>query len=111
MVLQNLLGNAWKYTGRKTSARIELGKSSIDGEEVFFVKDNGAGFDMKYQDKLFTVFQRLHGSDYEGTGIGLATVERIIQRHDGRIWAEGVEGEGAIFYFTLPHLESESFVG
>jgi len=103
--LQNLLGNAWKYTGRTPSARIELGKRCIEGEEVFFVKDNGVGFDMEYKDRLFAVFQRLHGGDYEGTGIGLATVERIIQRHGGRIWAEGRVNEGATFYFTLPPLE------
>jgi len=100
--LQNLLGNAWKYTGRKPAARIELGRRCIEGEEVFFVKDNGVGFDMEYKDKIFAVFQRLHGGDYEGTGIGLATVERIIQRHGGRIWAEGRVNEGATFYFTLP---------
>ena len=108
MALQNLLGNAWKYTGRKQNARIEFGKSFLSGEEVYFVKDNGAGFDMTYKDKLFTVFQRLHGAEYEGTGIGLATVERIILRHNGKIWAEGSVGEGATFYFTLPDLETRS---
>lgn len=109
MALQNLLGNAWKYTGKKSAARIELGKTTISGEKVFFIQDNGAGFDMEYKYKLFAVFQRLHGSDeYEGTGIGLASVERIIQRHNGRIWAEGRVDEGAIFYFTLPQFESNS---
>jgi len=108
MVLQNLLGNAWKYTGRNPAALIELGNCSIQGEEVFYVKDNGAGFDMKYKDKLFTVFQRLHGNEYQGTGIGLATVEKIIQRHNGRIWAESTVGEGATFFFTLPKVETLS---
>jgi signal transduction histidine kinase len=102
MVLQNLLGNAWKYTGKAPAARIEFARTDVDGEEVFYVKDNGAGFDMQYKDKLFAVFQRLHGSEYEGTGIGLATVERIVRRHNGRIWAESAVGEGAAFYFTLP---------
>ncbi len=102
IALQNLLENAWKYTGRTQTPRIELGKCSIDGDEVFFIRDNGAGFDMEYKDKLFRVFQRLHDSDYMGTGIGLATVEKIIQRHNGRIWAEGKENEGATFFFTLP---------
>jgi signal transduction histidine kinase len=102
VVLQNLLGNAWKYTGRNPAARIELGNCSVEGEEVFYVKDNGAGFDMQYKDKLFAVFQRLHGNEYQGTGIGLATVEKIIQRHNGRIWAESIVNEGATFYFTLP---------
>jgi len=96
------LGNAWKYTGKNAAARIELERTDIQGEEVFCIKDNGAVFDMQYKDKLFAVFQRLHGSEYEGTGIGLATVERIIQRHNGRIWAESIVGSGAIFYFTLP---------
>lgn len=102
IALQNLLDNAWKYTGRTAAPRIEVGRCLLDGEEVFFVRDNGAGFDMAYKDKLFTVFQRLHASDYKGTGIGLATVAKIIQRHGGRIWAEGKEHEGATFYFTLP---------
>jgi light-regulated signal transduction histidine kinase (bacteriophytochrome) len=106
IVLQNILGNAWKYTGRKAVGRIEVGKVSVDGEEAFFIKDNGTGFDMTYKDKLFTVFQRLHGSDYEGTGIGLATVERIILRHNGSIWAESGAGEGATFYFRLPQTEA-----
>ena len=102
IALQNLLDNAWKYTGRTAAPRIEFGKCIITGEEVFFIRDNGAGFDMAYKDKLFTVFQRLHDNDYQGTGIGLATVEKIIQRHNGRIWAEGKVNEGATFYFTLP---------
>lgn len=106
IVLQNILGNAWKYTGKKAVARIEVGRVSVDGEEAFFIKDNGTGFDMAYKDKLFEVFQRLHGSDYEGTGIGLATVERIILRHNGSIWAESKAGEGATFFFRLPQTEA-----
>ena len=101
IALQNLLDNAWKYTSETAAPRIELGRCSNNGEEVFFVRDNGAGFDMAYRDKLFVVFQRLHGNNYTGTGIGLATVEKIIQRHNGRIWAEGKVHEGATFYFTI----------
>ncbi len=111
IVFQNLFGNAWKYTGKKAAARIEFGKRTIDGEETFFIKDNGTGFDMAYKDKLFMPFQRLHGSDYEGTGVGLATVERIILRHDGRIWAESKPGEGATFYFRLPRAEPGPLAG
>jgi len=107
IVFQNLFDNAWKYTGKKASARIELGRVTKDGEETFFIKDNGTGFNMEYKDKLFAAFQRLHGSDYEGTGIGLATVERIILRHDGRIWAESDLNEGATFYFRLPQADPE----
>lgn len=101
-VLENLLGNAWKYTGRKENARIELGITESDGQKVYFIRDNGAGFNMKYADKLFSPFQRLHRmEEFEGTGIGLATVHRIIHRHGGRVWADGLPGEGATFYFTL----------
>jgi len=102
-VLENLLGNAWKYTSKVPRARIEFGRElQADGSCVFCVRDNGAGFDMAYQQKLFKAFQRLHGpQEFEGTGIGLAIVQRIIQRHGGRVWGEGKEGEGACFRFTL----------
>ena len=102
VLLENLLGNAWKYTSQRPSANIVFGATSVSGEETFFVKDNGAGFDMEYRQKLFRAFERLHGPDFEGNGIGLATSQRIVKRHGGRIWAEGTVGEGATFYFTLP---------
>jgi light-regulated signal transduction histidine kinase (bacteriophytochrome) len=101
-LLENLLGNAWKYTSQKGEARIEFGKAVVSGQETYFVRDNGAGFDMTYLSKLFKAFERLHGAEFEGIGIGLATAQRIIQRHGGSIWAEGVVDEGATFYFTLP---------
>lgn len=102
-VMGNLLGNAWKFTGKRADARIEFGKKAKNGRQVFFVRDNGAGFDMRYVDKLFGAFQRLHGmNEFEGTGIGLATVQRIIQRHGGEIWVESATpGEGAEFQFTI----------
>ncbi len=102
VVLDNLIGNAWKYSGKRTDAVIEFGSLKKEGETVYFVRDNGAGFDMTYAGKLFTAFERLHDSEeFEGIGIGLATAKRIIQRHGGEIWAEGEEGKGATFYFTL----------
>ena len=102
VVLDNLLGNAWKFTGKRTAARIELGCREEDGRGVHYVSDNGAGFDFRYVDKLFGVFQRLHSAhEFEGTGIGLATVQRIVRRHGGRVWAEGALDRGATFYFTL----------
>jgi PAS domain S-box-containing protein len=103
VVLENLIGNAWKFTRHTGNARIELGRGTDDnGRSCFFVKDNGAGFDMAYSDKLFGAFQRLHReSEFEGTGIGLATVARIVRRHGGTIWADAAPDRGATFYFNL----------
>jgi PAS domain S-box-containing protein len=102
LALENLLGNAWKFTAKQDRARIEFGQQTLGNEKVYFVADNGAGFDMEYVDKLFGAFQRLHDqSQFAGTGIGLATVQRIVRRHGGRIWAQSSVGQGAIFYFVL----------
>jgi len=101
VMLNNLLSNAWKYSAQKEKSVIEFGCKTITTSPVFFIKDNGAGFDTSYADKLYAPFQRLHGDEFEGTGIGLAIVQRIVHRHGGRIWAEAVVDEGATFYFTL----------
>jgi len=102
IVMENLIGNAWKFTSQKPRARIELGHRPEAGRSVYFVHDNGAGFDMAYVQKLFGVFQRLHSAiEFEGTGIGLVTVQRIIHRHGGTVWAEGEVGHGATISFTL----------
>jgi light-regulated signal transduction histidine kinase (bacteriophytochrome) len=102
VTLDNLIGNAWKYTAQQSRPRIEFGSAAEGEETVYFVRDNGAGFDMAHAGKLFGVFQRLHAAgEFEGTGVGLATVKRIVQRHGGRIWADAEVGKGATFYFTL----------
>jgi signal transduction histidine kinase len=102
IALENLLDNAWKFTSRQPEGRIEFGMSQIGGEPAYFVRDNGAGFDMAYVERLFGPFQRLHlASEFPGSGIGLATVQRIIHRHGGKVWAEGMVGQGATFHFTL----------
>jgi len=103
VVLDNLLGNAWKFTSKRASARIEFGREQTEAIWPYYVRDNGAGFDMTLVTKLFAPFRRLHDvSDFEGSGIGLATVQRIVRRHGGRIWGEGAENQGATFRFTLP---------
>ena len=103
-IFTNLISNAMKFTAGKMKAVIEIGSYDKEGERVYYVKDNGAGFDMKYVDKLFVIFQRLHENDkFSGTGIGLAIVNNAVLRHGGRVWAEGEVDQGATFYFTLPH--------
>jgi light-regulated signal transduction histidine kinase (bacteriophytochrome) len=111
VVLDNLLGNAWKFTGKSEKATIEFGVAEVEGRTTYFVKDNGSGFDMNFADKLFVTFQRLHlEREFPGTGIGLSLVQRIVRRHDGEVWAEGQVGRGATFYFTLntPHARTDS---
>ena len=103
VLIENLLRNAWKFTAEREEAVIELTATRQNGETVYCVRDNGAGFEMAYAGKLFQPFQRLHDAKrFEGTGIGLAIAHRVLRRHGGRIWAEGAEGQGAAFFFTLP---------
>jgi hypothetical protein len=103
VMLENLLGNAWKYTGKNDTAEISFRADRTGGETVYCIRDDGVGFDMAYAGTLFGPFQRMHRADeFEGTGIGLATVQRIVSRHGGRIWAEAAVGRGAAFFFTLP---------
>jgi signal transduction histidine kinase len=102
-LFENLISNAWKFTSKTPSPRIEIGQSQHGSMATLYVRDNGAGFDMAFEQKLFKPFQRLHGtSEFEGSGVGLATVARIVDRHGGRIWAEGKPNSGAVFYFTMP---------
>jgi len=108
ILLDNLIGNAWKYTGTTGDPRILFGVRKMDGETVYFVEDNGVGFNMDYADKLFGAFQRLHGREFEGTGIGLATAARIVARHAGRIWADSQPTQGATFMFTLGKPSNQS---
>jgi len=108
LVLQNLLNNAFKYTKEKAPAQIEVGSTMIGSDTVYFVKDNGAGFDMENYERLFAPFKRLHAeSEFPGTGIGLAIVERVIYRHGGRVWAQGEVGRGATFFFTIGQHEAD----
>jgi light-regulated signal transduction histidine kinase (bacteriophytochrome) len=103
IVLENLIINSWKFTSKHPTVRIEFGMQFQDEVPVYFIRDDGAGFNMAYAHKLFRAFQRLHtNTDFPGTGIGLATVQRVIHRHGGRVWAEGEVEKGATFYFTIP---------
>ena len=109
LVLQNLLGNAYKFSGQAPHAVVEFGHHVVDGADVFYVRDNGAGFDMRFAEHLFGLFQRFHSqNEFPGTGVGLATVQRIVRKHGGRIWAESEPGRGACFYFTLPRVPARS---
>jgi light-regulated signal transduction histidine kinase (bacteriophytochrome) len=102
IVMENLIGNAWKFTGKMEQAQIEIGSTASAGVTTYHVRDNGAGFDMAYAEKLFSPFQRMHHSrDFEGTGIGLATVRRVIQRHHGKVWIDSAVGRGTTVYFTI----------
>jgi signal transduction histidine kinase len=102
VAIENLVRNAWKFTRDRSDSRIQLGRTDVEGVATYFVRDNGAGFDMARAEKLFVPFQRLHSADrFEGTGIGLATVQRIVRRHGGRIWAVAAENQGATFHFTI----------
>jgi light-regulated signal transduction histidine kinase (bacteriophytochrome) len=108
IALDNLIRNAWKFTQHRPQAQIEFGFRDDSGMRVYFVRDNGAGFDPNYADKLFLPFHRLHSMrDFPGTGLGLSLAQRIITRHGGRMWAEGKEDEGATFYFSLPSLQKD----
>ncbi|RYG10904.1 MAG: GHKL domain-containing protein, partial [Burkholderiales bacterium] len=109
VVMENLLANAWKFTSQSAKPHIDVScYKTAAGEVVFFVRDNGAGFDMAYADKLFTAFQRLHSvSEFPGTGVGLATVGRVIARHGGQVWTEAEPGRGATFFFTFPNTRVE----
>jgi len=103
IAINNLIDNAWKFTGMIEQPRIVFGADYFEGKRVYYIKDNGTGFDMSYAGKLFSAFYRLHSPDeFPGTGIGLSIVWRIIKRHGGKIWADGEVGRGATFYFTLP---------
>jgi signal transduction histidine kinase len=102
LVVQNLVGNAWKFSAAREISHIEVGVATDGGERVYFVRDDGAGFDPAYAEKIFGAFERLHGEAFEGTGIGLAIVHRIVARHGGRVWAASAPGRGATFHFTIP---------
>ncbi|HUX88696.1 MAG TPA: ATP-binding protein [Chloroflexota bacterium] len=110
IALENLLGNAWKFTATRNRAEISFGRTTIDGSPAYFIRDNGVGFDMAYVDRLFNAFQRLHSTqEFAGSGVGLATVRRVIVRHGGKVWAEAIVDRAATFYFTLP--DSKEMVG